>query len=191
MLFRSTFPKLLHDAGYQTAMIGKWHLNSAPQGFDTYSILVGQGEYYNPVFIEDGVERTVPGYVTDIITDKAIDFLDNRDKERPFAMLYYHKAPHRNWMPAQRHLGAFDDVVFPEPDNLLDDYSGRGSAARGQTMEIGRDMWPEWDLKLMSAEDLEKDYHIEKSGDANKDDVKAANDWRASVMRYQDRKSVV
>ena len=182
---QQTFPKVLREAGYQTAMIGKWHLNSAPQGFDTYSILVGQGEYYNPVFIEDGVERTVPGYVTDIITDKAIDFLDHRDKDRPFAVLYYHKAPHRNWMPAQRHLGAFDDVTFPEPDNLLDDYSGRGSAARGQTMEIGRDMWPEWDLKLMSAEDLAKDYHVEKSGDANKDDVKAANDWRASVMRYQ------
>ncbi len=182
---QQTFPKVLREAGYQTAMIGKWHLNSAPQGFDTYSILVGQGEYYNPVFIEDGVERTVPGYVTDIITDKAIDFLDHRDKDRPFAMLYYHKAPHRNWMPAQRHLGAFDGVTFPEPDNLLDDYSGRGSAARGQTMEIGRDMWPEWDLKLMSAEELAKDYHVEKSGDANKDDVKAANDWRASVMRYQ------
>lgn len=181
-----TFPKHLHDAGYQTAMIGKWHLNSAPQGFDTYSILVGQGEYYNPVFIEDGVERTVPGYVTDIITDKAIDFLDHRDPDRPFAMLYYHKAPHRNWMPAQRHLGAYDDVVFPEPSNLIDSYEGRGSAARGQAMEIGRDMWPEWDLKLMTPEDLAKDYHIEKSGDANKDDVKAANDWRTSVMHYQD-----
>lgn len=181
-----TFPKHLHDAGYQTAMIGKWHLNSAPQGFDTYSILVGQGEYYNPVFIEDSVERTVPGYVTDIITDKAIDFLDHRDPERPFAMLYYHKAPHRNWMPAQRHLGAFDDVTFPEPANLIDTYEGRGSAARGQAMEIGRDMWPEWDLKLMTPEDLAKDYHIEKSGDANKDDVKAANDWRTSVMHYQD-----
>ena len=127
---QQTFPKLLHEAGYQTAMIGKWHLNSDPQGFDFWSILVGQGEYYAPLFIENGEEKVCPGYVTDVITDKAIDFLERRDPDRPFAMLYYHKAPHRNWMPAQRHLGMFDDKVFPEPDNLLDDYAGRGRAAR-------------------------------------------------------------
>ena len=182
---QQTFPKLLHEAGYQTAMIGKWHLNSAPQGFDFWSILVGQGEYYAPLFIENGQEVVEPGYVTDIITDKAIDFLEHRDPSRPFAMLYYHKAPHRNWMPAQRHLGIFDDKVFPEPDNLLDDYAGRGSAAREQAMEIGRDMWPEWDLKLMTPEQLAQDYELERSGDANKDDVSRANDWRSSVMQYQ------
>ena len=102
---QQTFPKLLHDAGYQTAMIGKWHLNSEPQGFDFWSILVAQGEYYSPLFIENGEEKIEPGYVTDVITDKAIGWLEQRDKDRPFAMLYYHKAPHRNWMPAQRHLG--------------------------------------------------------------------------------------
>ena len=182
---QQTFPKLLHDAGYQTAMIGKWHLNSDPQGFDFWSILVGQGEYYSPLFVENGEERTEPGYVTDIITDKAIGFLERRDKSRPFAMLYYHKAPHRNWMPAQRHLGINDDRVFPEPFNLLDDYSGRGSAAREQAMEIGRDMWPEWDLKLMTPEQLAQSYELESSGDANKDDVSRANDWRSSVMQYQ------
>ena len=182
---QQTFPKLLHDAGYQTAMIGKWHLNSDPQGFDFWSILVGQGEYYSPLFIENGEERIEPGYVTDVITDKAIGFLERRDKSRPFAMLYYHKAPHRNWMPAQRHLGINDDRDFPEPFNLLDDYSGRGSAARGQAMEIGRDMWPEWDLKLMTPEQLAQSYELETSGDANKDDVSRANDWRSSVMQYQ------
>lgn len=182
---QQTFPKLLHDAGYQTAMIGKWHLNSAPQGFDYWSILVGQGEYYSPLFIENGVERTEPGYVTDVITDKAIGFLEQRDKSRPFAMLYYHKAPHRNWMPAQRHLSINDARVYPEPFNLLDDYSGRGSAAREQAMEIGRDMWPEWDLKLMTPEQLAQSYELDNSGDANKDDVKRANDWRSSVMQYQ------
>lgn len=182
---QQTFPKLLHDAGYQTAMIGKWHLNSAPQGFDYWSILVGQGEYYSPLFIENGVERTEPGYVTDVITDKAIGFLEQRDRSRPFAMLYYHKAPHRNWMPAQRHLGINDTRVYPEPFNLLDDYSGRGSAAREQAMEIGRDMWPEWDLKLMTPEELARSYELDNSGDANKDDVKRANDWRSSVMQYQ------
>ena len=77
-------------------------------------------------------------------------------------MLYYHKAPHRNWMPAQRHLGLYADSVFAEPANLLDDYSGRGSAARGQEMEIARHMWPEWDLKLMTPEALAQDYSIER-----------------------------
>ena len=100
-------------------------------------------------------------------------------------MLYYHKAPHRNWMPAQRHLGMNDARVYPEPFNLLDDYAGRGSAAREQAMEIGRDMWPEWDLKLMTPEQLAQSYELETTGDANRDDVSRANDWRSSVMQYQ------
>ncbi len=182
---QQTFPRLLHDAGYQTAMIGKWHLNSAPQGFDFWSILVGQGEYYSPLFIENGEEKVEEGYVTDIITDKAIGWLEQRDTERPFAMLYYHKAPHRNWMPAQRHLGIFDDKVFPEPETLMDDYSGRGSAARSQEMEIGRHMWPEWDLKLLSKEQLRGDFSVEEEPDANKADVKRANDWLSSVKQFQ------
>ena len=183
---QQTFPKVLHNNGYQTAMIGKWHLNSAPQGFDTYSILIGQGEYYKPQFYENGDTIVEPGYVTDVITDKAINFVDHADKDRPWAMLYYHKAPHRNWMPAQRHLGLYADSIFAEPANLLDDYSGRGSAARGQEMEIGRDMWPEWDLKLMTPEELAADYTITRTGDANKDDVAAANDRRAAIMHFQE-----
>ena len=180
---QQTFPKLLHEAGYQTAMIGKWHLNSDPQGFDFWSILVGQGEYYAPLFIENGEEKVCPGYVTDVITDKAIDFLERRDPDRPFAMLYYHKAPHRNWMPAQRHLGMFDDKVFLEPDNLLDDYAGRGRAAREQAMEIGRDMWPEWDLKLITPEEIARIDELTHTDDANKDDVKRANDRLSSIMQ--------
>ena len=181
------FPKLLHDAGYQTAMIGKWHLNSAPQGFDYWSILKGQGEYYSPLFIEEDGEHIEPGYVTDIITDKAIAFLDHRDPGKPFAMLYYHKAPHRNWMPAQRHLGAYDDHVFPEPETLLDDYEGRGRAAREQEMMIARHMWPAWDLKLMDAAELATDFDkIAESGDANADDVRRANDIESSAKRFQE-----
>lgn len=190
---QQTFPKLLHDAGYQTAMIGKWHLNSDPQGFDHWSILVGQGEYYNPTFIENGVTRDEKGYVTDIITDKAISFIENRDKSRPFAMLYYHKAPHRNWIPAQRHLGMNENKVYPEPDNLLDDYSGRGRAAREQEMQIGRDMWPAWDLKLLYPEEFENVGALNNSGDANKDDVNRANSelnatmqWKAAYSRMTD-----
>ena len=100
-----TFPKMLQEAGYQTAMIGKWHLISEPQGFDHYSILTGQGEqgdYYSPDFLEDGKRIREEGYVTDVITDKAIDFIEHRDKSKPFMMMYHHKAPHRNWMPWPR-----------------------------------------------------------------------------------------
>lgn len=183
---QQTFPKLLQKAGYQTAMIGKWHLNSDPQGFDYWSILKGQGEYYSPLFIENGVERIDSGYVTDIITDKAIDFLKNRDKKKPFAMLYYHKAPHRNWMPAQRHLGYYDDQIFPEPDNLFDDYSGRGRAAKEQEMSIAKNLWPQWDLKVMTEEEFGKSYaELEDTGNANMDDVKRANDQGNSYSQMK------
>lgn len=183
---QQTFPKLLQKAGYQTAMIGKWHLNSDPQGFDYWSILKGQGEYYSPLFIENGVERIDSGYVTDIITDKAIDFLKNRDKKKPFAMLYYHKAPHRNWMPAQRHLGYYDDHIFPEPDNLFDDYSGRGRAAKEQEMSIAKNLWPQWDLKVMTEEEFGKSYaELEDTGNANMDDVKRANDQGNSYSQMK------
>ena len=104
---QQTFPKLLQQAGYQTAMIGKWHLISEPQGFDHWSILSGQheqGDYYDPDFWEDGKHIVEKGYATDIITDKAIKFLEGRDKNKPFCMMYHQKAPHRNWMPAPRHL---------------------------------------------------------------------------------------
>lgn len=181
-----TFPKILREQGYQTAMIGKWHLNSAPQGFDTYSILIGQGEYYSPQFYENGDTIVEPGYVTDIITDKALDFIDNADSGRPWAMLYYHKAPHRNWMPAQRHLNLYADSVFAEPVNLLDDYSDRGTAAASQEMMIARHMWPEWDLKLMSPDQLSRDITLARSDDANKDDVSRANDHKASMIHYQE-----
>jgi arylsulfatase A-like enzyme len=147
-----TFPKLLRQAGYQTAMIGKWHLVSDPQGFDFWSILPGQGQYYQPEFIENGRHIVEKGYVTDVITDKAIHWLSTCDKSKPFVLLYYHKAPHRNWMPAQRHLGMFDKTVFPEPDNLADTYESRGEAARRQEMEIGRDMRLTWDLKVPDQE---------------------------------------
>ncbi len=170
-----TFPKLLKADGYQTAMIGKWHLNSAPQGFDFWSVLIGQGEYYQPKFIENGKEITESGYVTDVITEKTIDFIKNRNPEQPFAVLYYHKAPHRNWMPAQRHLGMYDDVVFPEPATLLDTYETRGSAAKSQEMEIGKHMFPDWDLKIATRDQLDPTLQVNYTGDANKQDVGRAN----------------
>jgi arylsulfatase A-like enzyme len=169
-----TFPKLLHVNGYQTAMIGKWHLTSDPQGFDFWSVLVGQGEYYNPDFKENGKEIRQTGYVTDIITDKAINYLKNRDIKKPFALIYNHKAPHRPWIPAQRHLGIYNNKTFPEPDNLFDNFAGMGRAAKEQQMQISTDMWEDQDLKIANPADLEGNYEI-KGYQENKADVSRAN----------------
>jgi arylsulfatase A-like enzyme len=144
-----TFPKLLQQAGYQTAMIGKWHLKSDPTGFDYWNVLPGQGSYYNPDMIEMGERKRFPGYVTDLITDFALDFLENRrDPDRPFLVMLHHKAPHRNWQPAVRHLTMYDDTVFPEPETLFDDYATRSAAAREQEMTLRDHMQPEYDLKM-------------------------------------------
>ncbi|MFB9056893.1 sulfatase [Mariniflexile ostreae] len=151
-----TFPKLLKTAGYQTALIGKWHLASEPTGFDFWSVLPGQGDYYNPDFIEMGKTHREEGYVTDLITDKALNWMSSRDKEKPFCLIYQQKAPHRNWMPALRHLAMYDDVEFPLPESLFDDYSNRGTAAKDQEMEIAHHMFDIWDLKLASPEELEE-----------------------------------
>ena len=154
---QQTFPKLFQQAGYQTAMIGKWHLISEPQGFDYWTILSGdheQGHYYQPDFNENGQIITEQGYVTDIITDKTIRFIENRDKNKPFLVMYHQKAPHRNWMPAQRHLGKFNDVIFNEPSNLFDDYDTRSRAAYEQDMSIEKTLRERWDLKIATREEL-------------------------------------
>ncbi|RIH63946.1 DUF4976 domain-containing protein [Mariniphaga sediminis] len=173
-----TYPKLLQKAGYQTAVIGKWHLGSAPTGFDYWSVLPGQGDYYQPQFIEMGDTITENGYVTDVITDKAIEWLSEKTPDKPFAMVYQHKAPHRNWIPATRHLGIFEDKDFPVPETLLDDYQGRGSAARQQEMEISNHLWDAWDLKLATRDELEKfgeNTTLEIITDAKQHDVEGAN----------------
>ena len=146
---QQTFPKLLQQSGYQTVMIGKWHLKSDPTGFDYWNVLPGQGHYYNPDLIEMGERKQYLGYVTDIVTDIALDFLESRrDKTRPFMMMLHHKAPHRNWQPAPRHLTKYDDVKFPEPDTLFDDYSTRSAAAAEQEMTLRDHMRNEYDLKM-------------------------------------------
>jgi len=145
---QTTFPKLLQKAGYQTALIGKWHLQSDPTGFDYWNILPGQGDYYNPDFIEMGVKRPYPGYVTDLITGFAEGFLEKRRKDRPFLLMMQHKAPHRNWQPSPRHLKMYDGVTFPEPETLFDDYATRSRAAREQEMTIRSHMEIASDLKM-------------------------------------------
>ena len=139
-----TFPKYLQQAGYQTALIGKWHLVTQPTGFDHWEILPGQGNYYNPDFLRmDGTKQRVEGYCTDIITDKTLDWLKNqRAKDKPFVLMCQHKAPHRNWVPAARHYDLFDGKQMPEPPTLFDDYAGRSDALTRQEMTIARHfMW--------------------------------------------------
>ncbi len=145
---QQTVAKLLQQAGYQTAVIGKWHLGSEPTGFDFYHVLIGQGPYYNPrMKTPEGVVKHT-GYTTDVITDVTLDFLKTkRDPQKPFFLMYHHKAPHRNWQPGPKHLTIYDDLTIPEPDNLFDDWSGRGTPAHTQTMTVAKHLNPN-DLKL-------------------------------------------
>lgn len=133
-----TFPKMLQAVGYSTAIIGKWHLMSEPTGFDYWNILPGQGRYYNPPMNDNGKQVKHQGYVTDIITDLSLEWLKNRDKSRPFLLMSQHKAPHREWAPALRHLGWDGDRKYPEPDTLFDDYSRRSKAVSDHDMGLDR-----------------------------------------------------
>jgi arylsulfatase A-like enzyme len=146
-----TFPKLLQQAGYQTAIFGKWHLGHGPEhdpaGFDTWRVLPGQGHYHNPVMLdrERGiVERG--GYVTDLITDDCLDWLDRRDPDRPFLLMCHHKAPHRTWEPSREHFAMYDDVDIPEPDTLFDDHATRAAVVQAMRMRL-MDLDPIVDLK--------------------------------------------
>ncbi len=157
-----TFSKLLQRAGYQTAIFGKWHLKSEPTGFDHYERLLGQGPYYNPTMRSPAdndkgfTDRKHSGYTTEIFTDLALDWLkEGRDEDQPFLMMVQHKAPHRHWQPPPRYLDRFDDIDIAEPDNLFDDYSGRGTAARIQDMEIATTLTKN-DLKLVPQRGLDQ-----------------------------------
>ncbi|MEM1120054.1 MAG: sulfatase-like hydrolase/transferase, partial [Bacteroidota bacterium] len=130
-----TFPKLLQQAGYQTAIVGKWHLKNPPTGFDYWNVLPGQGFYYNPVFIENGDTLTYEGYVTDVTTDLALNHLKNRDKDKPFCLLLHQKAPHRNWMPDTSELDLFVEDL-PVPDSFFDDYETRSPSVKAQDMRV-------------------------------------------------------
>ena len=146
---QQTFPKLLQEAGYQTALVGKWHLESMPTGFDFWEIVPGQGDYYNPYLIlQDGTKERREGYLTNIITDDAIDWLENgRDGSKPFCLLVHHKAIHRNWLADTSALSLFEDRTFDLPDTFWDDYEGRPAAA-AQEMGIFKDMDLIYDLKM-------------------------------------------
>ena len=132
--------KLLKQAGYETAIVGKWHLGnneaSHPQGFDYWNVLPGQGDYYDPTFYENGIEKQYEGYVTDIITDRAVEWLDSRSGDSPFFLMVHHKAPHSPWLPARRHEDLGVEGEFPEPDTLMDDYATRATAVKIASIQL-------------------------------------------------------
>ncbi len=144
-----TFPKLLQQGGYETAVIGKWHLTSEPTGFDHWDVSTGQGSYYNPTFISSEGRHRIFGYTTDIVTDLSIRWMqEERDSEKPFLLMCQFKAPHRNWMPNIKYLNQYDGEQIPEPATLLDNFEGRTSSIRKNSMMIGRHMRLMGDLQL-------------------------------------------
>lgn len=145
---------LMQRAGYQTAMIGKWHLQTDPQGFDEWKILPGQGLYVDPVFITKEGRKKHTGYCTDLIGDFALDFLKSRDASKPFFLMCHHKAPHREWTPSPKYKDLFNDREIPEPDNLYEDMSKRSGAAQRATLRVGDDM-TKTDLKVDKPAGLE------------------------------------
>ncbi|MCD6339975.1 MAG: sulfatase-like hydrolase/transferase [Verrucomicrobia bacterium] len=147
---QTTFPKLLQRAGYQTAIIGKWHLGTDPVGYDYWEILPGQGNYYNPDFIQmDHSRKRYHGYVTDVITDLALNWLKHgRDPNKPFMLMCQHKAPHRNWAPAPRYFNLFKDKKIPPPPTFHDDYSGRSRLLKENEMTVARHMYWGHDMKF-------------------------------------------
>ena len=148
---KTFFSELLQQAGYSTAVVGKWHMSCSPKGFDYYHVLDDQGQYYNPTFASTGQYgnfKQEMGYATDLITDHAIEYLNNRDKNKPFCLLVHHKAPHRLWMPNTKYVSKYANVNFPLPETFWDDYATRGSAASTQKMSIDKYMEMVRDLKV-------------------------------------------
>jgi arylsulfatase A-like enzyme len=150
-----TVAKMLQKAGYYTGMIGKWHLFSDPTGFDYWSVLPGQGRYFDPVFIDSTGRHVIEGYATDVITDVALQFLDKRPADKPFLLMLHHQAPHRPWEPDEKHKAMFAGKKIPEPSTLRDTYDTRTDAIRNCRQKVFTDMTNR-DLKVPPPPGLSK-----------------------------------
>jgi arylsulfatase A-like enzyme len=167
---QATFPKQLQQAGYQTAIVGKWHLDSDPTGFDYWRVLPGQGEYYNPRFQTPEGPITISGHCTRIVTDLAEAWIrEGRDTDKPFLLMCQHKAPHRTWMPAPEHLSLWADERLPEPPTLFDEWADNASPARNQQMTIEQDLDLYYDLFVDTVEPPRGRESRDQSGQANRD----------------------
>ena len=165
---QDTFVKRLREGGYQTAWIGKWHLETRPQGFDFWQILPGQGSYYNPDFLMmDGSQKRIAGYVTQVTEDVAENWLDKRDASKPFCLVIGHKATHRTWIPDTADMGRFDQVTFPLPSNFYDQYENR-EAARVQDMSVAKTMIMGYDLKMFPRDREIRDGNIARMNAAQR-----------------------
>lgn len=143
-----TFPRALREAGYQTAVVGKWHLGNSRPEFEEWQLLAGHGSYNDPAFETAQGKLRKKGYATDVITDMSLEWLGKRDRTKPFFLAVHHKAPHREWVPPQRYAAWLDDLEVPEPETLFDDYANRASPARECKLTIERWMLLEADLKV-------------------------------------------
>ena len=137
----ATFPKLLREAGYTTAVVGKWHLKDPPDGFDHWCILPGQGAYFDPPMITNGQQQRFSGYVSEVITDRAIQWLGQRDAGKPFCLLVHHKAPHANWEAGPRYANLFQETPIPEPATFHDDHATRSQAIRSHRLFVEPKLW--------------------------------------------------
>lgn len=138
-LDQKTFPEWLKEAGYETAFIGKWHNKDLGKGrgFDYTFGFEGQGRYHDPIISENfGLPEEYEGYVTDILTDHAIEFLE-KEHDRPFCLILWFKAPHRSWLPAKRFENVYENIKMPEPPTFNDTYEGRPDAVKNADMKIG------------------------------------------------------
>ena len=186
--------EILQQNGYQTAVVGKWHMRCEPKGFDYYQILFDQGAYYNPEFKSketNGKYIRREGYATTLTTDYAINFLEHRNDSKPFCLFVHHKAPHRNWMPEPKYLHLYEDVEFPYPDTFDDDYSTRCEPAHSQKMEIEECMTIVYDLKVNQLKDVEpysKEWNAKgMQSSLNRMNPSERQQWEAAyVKRYED-----
>lgn len=180
-----TYPGAIREAGYQTAVVGKWHLGDTPANTDYWRLFPGQGSYWNPALIGPAGTEKRAGYATDILADLGLDWLKQRDKSKPFMLMMHHKAPHRPWEPPTRYYRWLADVTIPEPPTLFDDYAGRGTPAHTQKLEIGRDMTLADDLKVHPPGKGKPDAEFQAAYGARNEAFQKANLQGAALTRWK------